>query len=76
MKHKHNFAKNLRTLRENEGLSVSRLAFNLGWKDYTLSKYESGIHEPRIQGVLDVAKHFKIDPGKLITGTVKGRVKK
>jgi len=71
MRIKHNFGKNLRALRESQGLTVARLAVKLGWKDYTLSKYENGIHEPRIQGALQVAKYFKVELGKLIVGKVK-----
>ncbi|MDR2656112.1 MAG: helix-turn-helix domain-containing protein [Oscillospiraceae bacterium] len=56
----------LRELRETSGKKQKDLARELGIANSTLSQYETGIREPDIQTLLQIAKYFEVSIGYLL----------
>ncbi len=60
---------NLRKLRENAGLSQQKLANQLGLTQQSIHSYESGIYEPDIATLKQLAAYFDTSVDYLIGNT-------
>lgn len=54
------FAKRLRELRTESGLSMKQLAKKLNTTDAAISNWENEINEPKISYLLEIAKFFNV----------------
>lgn len=61
--------KNLRTLREEKGLTQLQLALRLGLNQNSISRYESGQHEADYQTLIMFADFFNVSIDYLIGRT-------
>lgn len=60
-------SKNIRYLRLQAGMSQEELASKLGKKSYTtIQKWESGVSEPSVKNVSQIAELFKVNINDLI----------
>ena len=60
------FAKRLRELRTEYGLSMKQLAKAIGTTDAAISKWENGINEPKISYIILIANYFKVTSDYLL----------
>lgn len=66
MKELYNLAKNLRSLRESNGYTQSKVAKALGIKYQSYGAYESGIAVPTLQNFIKLAKFFDVSYDELL----------
>lgn len=60
------FAKNLKYLREKIGLKQAEVAYQIGFKRTTWNGYETGLSQPYIDGLINIAKYFDITEADLL----------
>lgn len=56
----------LRELRKTKGISQLRLAMDLSTTQNTISRYETGAHEPGISELIQIAKYFHVSVDYLL----------
>ena len=59
----------LRELRESKRMSQQRLAKELNMSQNTISRYETGAHEPGITELIKIADYFKVSIDYLLERT-------
>ena len=59
----------LKELRESKRLSQQRLAMNLNMSQNTISRYETGAHEPGITELIKIADYFHVSVDYLLERT-------
>ncbi len=59
----------LRELRESKRLSQQRLAMDLNMSQNTISRYETGAHEPGITELVKIADYFHVSVDYLLERT-------
>ncbi len=59
----------LRELREAKRLSQQRLAMELNMSQNTISRYETGAHEPGLAELIKLAEYFKVSVDYLLERT-------
>ena len=59
----------LRELRESKRMSQQRLAMELNMSQNTISRYETGAHEPGITELIKIADYFKVSIDYLLERT-------
>lgn len=64
---KTKFAKNLRRLRLNRGLSQSYVGDQTGISRHSIDQYENGIAEPSFIRLLKISRFFKVKIEKFLT---------
>jgi transcriptional regulator with XRE-family HTH domain len=62
----HNFAHNLYHYRTEKNWNQKQAAQKLGLLPSTYQKYESGINEPRISTLLQIANFYKVSLDELV----------
>ncbi len=67
---KSNFARYIRSLRNDSGLTQTELADALGIKRSTVNNYENEVAQPSIENVLLFARYFNVTTDALLLGTV------
>ena len=60
------FGKNVRTLRDREGLSQEELAFRAGMKRSYLSDLERGTRNPSVRALGRLAEALRVAPSRLL----------
>ncbi len=60
---------NLRKLRKEKGISQLKLALDLNMSQNTISRYETGEHEPGINELIRIADYFDVSVDYLIGRT-------
>ncbi len=55
------FSNNLKTLRQEKGISQKELAKELNVSYKTISYYETGVSEPPIEIIVKIKKYFNCD---------------
>jgi len=60
------FGKNVRTLRDREGLSQEELAFRAGMKRSYLSDLERGTRNPSVRALGRLAEALRVAPARLL----------
>ena len=60
------FGKNVRTLRDREGLSQEELAFRAGMKRSYLSDLERGTRNPTVRALGRLAEALRVAPSRLL----------
>lgn len=67
-------AQNIRYLRKNQGWGQDGLAEKLGYKSYTtIQKWESGVSEPPLKVVHELAAIFHVDINDLTNGDLENQ---
>lgn len=59
----------LKELRESKRLSQQRLAMDLNMSQNTISRYETGAHEPGITELIKIADYFHVSVDYLLERT-------
>lgn len=60
------FSKRLKEIREESGLSQSKLAKELGFSQSTITKWETGERSPNLEVLVQIAKYFKASTDYLL----------
>lgn len=64
------FSYNLKSIRENKGISVKYLAEQIGVKPYTITDWETGRSEPSISNLIKISTFFNVSVDFLIGNTI------
>ena len=56
----------LKELRVSENLSQNEIAKQIGLKQFTYSNYETGVTEPKIQTLIDLADYYNVSLDYLV----------
>lgn len=64
------FSERLKMLREERNMSVKELGETVGTSGATISRYETGVHEPKSRMVQKLADYFKVNPSWLMGADV------
>ncbi len=59
----------LRELRKEKGISQLKLAMDLDTTQNTISRYETGAHEPGIKELIQIANYFEVSIDYLLERT-------
>lgn len=59
----------LKELRKKKGLTQIRLAIELNMSQNTISRYETGAHEPDVQTLIQLADYFNVSLDYLMERT-------
>lgn len=59
----------LKELRKKKGLTQIRLAIELNMSQNTISRYETGSHEPDVQTLIQIADYFNVSLDYLMERT-------
>jgi transcriptional regulator with XRE-family HTH domain len=62
------FARNLRALREERGLSIEALGDAAGLHFTQISRYERGVREPKVTAIVKLARGLGVPPARLFDG--------
>jgi transcriptional regulator with XRE-family HTH domain len=60
------FSERLKVLREEKNMSVKELGESVGTSGATISRYETGVHEPKSNMVKKLAEVFDVNPAWLM----------
>lgn len=58
--------KNIRTIREDHGLSAYKLGKLINWQHSTIHNYETGRNIPKMDFVIDFCNYFKVNVDDLL----------
>jgi len=64
------FSERLKEMREEKNLSVKELGESCGTSGATISRYETGVHEPKSNMVKKLAEFFNVNPAWLMGANI------
>jgi transcriptional regulator with XRE-family HTH domain len=65
---RHQFARNLRALRQERGLSIEGLGEAAGLHFTQISRYERGVREPKVTAIVRLPHGLGVPPARLFDG--------
>ncbi|WP_052356624.1 helix-turn-helix domain-containing protein [[Clostridium] dakarense] len=63
------FSNRLKSLRKEKGLTLEEMAKDLGTTKVTLSRYENGVREPKVETLITLANYFNVSTDYLFART-------
>lgn len=66
----NNFTKNIKTLRQNKGLTQEKLGNDIMSSQKNIAAYEAGRAHPGYDKLIDIADYFKVSIDQLLKDTI------